>query len=1800
MKYFNSLIFFQYIKILFAMLILLLFSFGISSPSSQSITVCLNSCPDGTPGHLIIASQAGDDISSQVDKYLGGTKTQIYFYNESDFVFQLNLKIFQGHTVEFLRLDDSKPVDIEIDCTDSNGKSTGSFTFRKIYVDFSSLIKLSNLEVDGFTIEDSIIDLFNIEGSLIAGSVTADSSISKFSTISIKTSYSSSTGATLNIDSKSSITVSAFDFGAEVALTKKTISFTYDQSLSSKRLDIVNTDLSDTSCNIEYHCSDVSKLIQLSFTDIRTLYYLNSWPSSAITNVIIDDMVSISICANSTVLPISFTCDKSIPAIIVITQETTTITGDISGSVIFSNPADKFLVRKSIAIEGSFSGSLLDLGSSYFDVTISNFVSDISSYGNFPFAFRVGTGGASTLRVYKSSSATTKRNGITVYPDFEKYLADENLQKLLSNNWTILTLDGVSLSVSFVNIEMQNTPFIHGFIKDDSCISVRVESNTMILSASPPSLLPLNICYDGDKEGGECSDEDGIEVDSIDLITNYFEDGMKYLNLSIKAFHVNTLDLTSLDYGYSGVRIILKGGSNTVLNTIYTKEGLGVDYLEINNIILGSSCTFYIKEMVFNEVKTDGHPTFTFKSSELVVGDDSFIQNISPGISPSSKIPKISYRMDKYDSITITDDKFIFYDIAMNDLSDPAELDFDVVDFLDIIYDVGITQTAEDNSLNVTMQTKNPPSFNITFSSLYSTGIWEVPELIIYSWSQTQSSNFKTYFMHEKLDVKIILTEPYKPSQLIPIGTGIVTYENRYTNSLYYCSTLDADKESCPSHTEFVPYDQLNTKLQGCDGDNITIYIKSTSSNYPSVDIFNINKKITYFIGLDSSSSTPTNYVEISSSKDVDLTITTTIFKDICIKTTSQTTKIIFGEVQLNNAVIDSSFKNVEVTIDDFYCEYKYLSCFKTVTIADNLIVNGELATEESTVNFIPDKNANDLNATISSDATLIMGDKSIKIGKTKFQFGSDEPVYDIVLYFESSSQNIQINKDDSVSESNIPNVQIRKTSGATFTFSNNWKGATRVQPHIFLFSDLSNSKFYLTGPNTPVSFSADGELSIISKAEATGITGYFDFHDMSKSSTINVLYEGVSKSIITVSQYISVANNIVIKFSQPNIEFNIDNVMGYSRDTAKIQPELFSNLDGDSLLVIKDPMNNVIISSDYRAQVPIKEDISNQKVIDYYSKNHTLIKVSTSDTGMSVVRSFTLIGTQPTTHGFLENNMNMKVDELTGEISMYFKKNPLIIPYNLCYKFDEGTASCEITLTEDNIDNFGDLLPSGSLTIQARFGEENTKFFNLNIPKIKGSTVFISQQTQAQLAVRMNLGTNIISLLSLNQVSGRIMDSSTFKCDRVEISNGAEIDQVNGFSLINIDFDTIWKIQVFPECNNDIVLNLTASSLTFTNNGWNVNGDNEILQSSYPNIKFHLDSYITTKLEATKGLTEIKDTTIYTTTKKFILGSNWQSVTSSTNKVNIVFENEDSNNIAVTTSSYPFIPFPQLMSAETIQFDPSVLPYEVPINITLENVKSEIDFSNVIDNDDEEDKAQITFKGITFKGLSSLSAKGFSKNAKNDDFIVNPIKIENLEIVDGSTTTLNNALINKFLGVYGESSIYGDFDVSVDLDILMKWKLYKMPKILIKTIPEKVPQLITFSFDDVSIDGKENEYENYLYHHTFELIRINKLTRCETWKSILVFNSPNVTLFGSESIFDASCDDTRLTLFGARHISESNGGKKLSSGAIVAIVFTVIIVVGAICFGLYVYLKKRKSSYQQLNTDVLDSRDLNQDQYTK
>lgn len=1738
---------------------MIVFLICLAFSADQDITICYNSCPNSIEGKAF-KIYSSDDISSLIKDFLSDTKTNIYFYNATEFTFLLNLEIFQGHTVEFYKLVNSSKVSIEIDCTDSI-ELTESLIFKDIDVSFYSPLATPQLQLKNLEIENTNINLFSISPKLVVESLISDNSIQVFSSVDIYNGSSSSSEIILDTGSTPSLSIKTIDNGAILAYNQKTTTFSFAENLDKKRFEIKEA----TFCEIECACSENSKLIQISINNINNLHFLGTWPNSALIDI--TNTGATNLCANSTVLPVSL--KNSEQATITITQSETIITGEFNSPIIFTQPENVQQNRKTVTFSNSFGGSSIDLGSSFYDFTINKLTTDISGTGNFPFVFKVGKGGVSTLTVLSASQTTTGKNGLTINRDFTSHLSDDDLSNLISKKWSILTLTGVTFSSTHISAELETEPFIHGFVKGDSCMNFAIEGNQVVLSATSPSLLPLNVCYDGNKEAGQCNLDESIRLDSIDSISSFVVDGINKLKIHLKVSQLDLFDMKKFDQMRQDFQVSLIGYGEIEVNSIQMNENSGITDLALKNLAIGTT-VFTVKTVTFDGCKSKESSTFSFKNCDKINCDDDFVNFIAPhmSVSDGKKIKTVSLKMNKFNAITIADSKFIFYQLT---LRSQTELSRDLFDFLDAFYNVG---NEKSNSLNLTMQTQNPPSFNVTFVNDLETLITTVPELVLFSWSQTKEADFKTYFMFNQIDSKIILTSKYKPKQLIPIGTGIFSYETKFYYGTSICSTLDSDKGICPKDSIYVSYDKLNDKIHEVNDENVIVYIKSQSNNFPYVDLHNVNNKLTLFNGL---STDLTDCIEISSSESFNIEFTEITMKHLIVKKASiqNTKQLILGNMKFYDVEVDSSFKDVDLTVNEFVCQFDHLSKFKTVSVMNNLLVNGSISNEQSTVQINNNEISNPLIASIESDATLHVGEKFIKIGESKFVFNSLRNENDAALDFEQNVMNVQINKDEEASESMIPKIEIRKSSEASFTFSNNWKPDSTKRV-LFSFSHLinKNNKIILTGQNTPISISAKDEITFISKAEKSGIVGPIEFQDFTSMNSINVLYEKVSKSTVFVSQKISVGKNVNIKFSQPNIIFDVAEICSQKEEESTIHTELFSNLDGDSCLIINEKLKNVKISSVYKIQIPITTENYDQKFRDYYTNNHLLIKANPKDAENATPKSISLIGTKPTSQGIFLKNIEIKVDEIKGEISMKLKKNPLNIPLTFCYEIEDNDL-CQFKLTDSNIDKFSDLIDSKSNVIEFIFGKENKKPLNLNVDKIKGLTVLINQENEKQLTVQIQLGSGIVSLLSLNKVYAKVLDESTFNVDRIELSNGAKFDDLEKAEIINVEYKSVWKELELKPTEKTVILNLTdCKILTFTSDGIIVDSDSSIPYSKYPNVTVQLDSKSETVLESSDDMTQFKGTVIYSETNRFILGSKW-STNSMQSKIQIIFgKYVNTHDIFVSTLSYPFVQFPQLMSANTIQIDPSVLPYKTPEDVTFDNIISQLDFSHI---KDDKSKSKIFFKSITFKGYSSISVKGIEKLSKSEDDYF-PLNFQNIDIVESSFVTINDGFISDSLIVRGNSTLVGNFEI--EQKVTMKWNLNEIPKINFYTSPNKLPQSIIFEFNGKSIKGKEGEFDEFLYGKSFEIIKIKTEDKCNELRSKLKFVSDSVDSFGAKSIFDSQCNNGNLILYGARKINEkegSSGGKK-NVVIIVVVIVVVVVIIAAVVIGLLIFIKSRKN----------------------
>lgn len=1757
-----------------------IFSYLASASAEVEITVCDGECPSWAIGFKI-EYKDGVDLDDELSNYLTD-RSIIYFYTASkeEKDFPLKLITFKSKKCTFKPLSASLNFDIYMNV--DSGQLEGTLSFNSVDVVFTS-DHATTLRIDALEFIETQIDFKDVNSELYVASLTTDDSIHSFTQVNIVNAVYTHSQLEFDITSNKDVTLTVSDKTIQAYFDDHKTKFVFQ---SDNMEAYFETDTS-TKCYVNYTGGSQAAIPSISFENFQDLIFSGNWPETAlftVTDKRLDKNISIS--SYSSVLPISR--DGTATTLIKV-NDSTTITGNLNCPVVFSLLRSVFLNDINVNIKGTFSGSLMDLGSSYIRLTIGLLDIDFSGK-QYPFIFRVGTGGASTVSCLKTSELSTRINQITVYTDFQKFLTDTELDKLLKNEWNLLFLN-MTLDVSTVNVVLQSEPFIHGFIPHDSCMTILRRDQTFVLTATSPSSLPLSICYDGDET--ICDDgEYGAEIHKIDQLSTYFVGGIKILRLTLKV-SIKELDFSAFDAsgGYQNCDVTIIGSYQITVNKVSYGMQKGIDVMRFNYINFDGTSTFYINQAEFLHCNASTTSHFTFQNNQLVTGDDDFVRTFVSAI--TSTIESFHYKMDLYDAISVDEKQYIFYDLDVNDFSTPISLNYDSVAdrFVQIIYDVGMTTTASENNLNITINTQSPPSFNITFDVL-SYDYRNDAELILYSWSKAQNADFKVNFDHGNYPVKIVLTEPYNPKQLNVIGDGKVTYINRYSNTTELCACEGKQCDSsCPKNATQIKYSEIGSYLDKADYDQYIIYIAQSelADPKPSVTFNNLNANSVYFVGLGND-QTDILILNNDNSFELDQKLTTTHFENLNIKATSGTSRVVFGELRFDDCKIDSAFTNIEISIDDFYCNFTDFELFKRVTISDNCFVGGPLATKAQTVQFLVDQDDGDLNATISYDAQIELGDGYVKIGETRFNIKRTF-VYDVVLNIDSGKK-VTITKASGSDETKVPLVLFTNCRGSTISLCDGWTTTSApFNKYTFLLEDVDDVTLILAGENTPLAVSANkGDLTIISASKSVGITGFFEFTPIftTDRGSITMKYSvdspKLTESTIKFGKDFDIGYGCTIKFSQPNIKFEATKIVG-SQSSSLLSIQHYSDLDGDSKVTIKNALKNCKMSTDYNVICTISKPLSDSSVLNYIQSKHVLMQVNTEDSSSCKQTSFIFVGTQPTTHGFTSTNMKMTVNEANGEVSLGFIRAPTEVPWSLCYN---TKSKCEIEIDESTVSKLDTLLPGGSMSIDVVMGSSNTNSLNFDVSNFKGSQVTISSSSSEKVTANVKYGKGILSMVSLTRVKATTSESD-FSVSSLVLNEGSSANEVDNFDNLTVDFES-WQSLSLSSYSKVLEIQYNMAGFTFTSNGWKLSDNKEISKVNFPNLQVN---FLTNEVElnAEKGLTSTQALKLITKSKRITVGENFETIQSPSM---LIESSVSSENLIVTMKSFPFVIFPTLMNAGTLQFDKSKLPYSNSNSFVLNNLNPVIDFSN----GDQSHLGRFSATSIEFKGVSSLSVKSA------DTYY--PITVETVVVSNLTVASLSQAKVTKTIDVVANSTLKGTMDIN-SIGVTFEWKLNQMPQILFDEEPATVPKSVTLKFvgteTEDTLDAKA--YNDYLYGKAYFLASKVGVNQCEKWVNGLSLVS-NVKYFNEEeAVFDIACNNGNLMIAGRRLIPDisptggdddsSSGGKKLKPGAIAAIAITVIVVVAAACLGGFYYYKKRRVSYESLDSVKLE---LNRQQY--
>ncbi|OHT04718.1 hypothetical protein TRFO_06137 [Tritrichomonas foetus] len=1732
------------------------------------IYVCDTKCPSHATGFQIIYNNTMD-LAQEIHRYMTD-RSYIYFYTAGRESVDFNLKIhgWNGNNAEFKKLDGSKTVDLIMDIEDLT--ETPELTFTDLDVIFSSTTSKLNVEIDSVSFIDTNIDFRNVSPNLLTQKLVTDDSIKSFSRVTIekKTYYGSY--VEFDITSHQDVTALVSDKQVDVILEGKTTQICFQDETE---MDMMFNMASDSTFYVNYTGKTASLTPSLQFENIQNCVFSGNWPDSLTfpfeDKRLGDTVEYIYITSYSSVLPL--TIKGTATYLIQFNEKTTTITGNIAASLKFGLARTTFLEETNVVVKGKFTGDSIDLGSSYIRATIENIDIDFDYGTTFPFIFRVGTGGASTLTFNKAEADSTSFYEIQVSPDFTSFLSDAELKTLLDNEWKILELPGMNL-IAHVEAILPDSPFIHGFTKHDSVIHIEKNLHHYDLTATSPSAAPLKLCYDG--PDSTCDDgKSGHEIHDIQLLSEYFVVGMKYMELTLKYF-VNNIDLSFFDYGFEGCTVKITGTSHTSVDSLSLGSQKGISYMELSQLNFQGRTDFHIKDIKFSKCVATQYSSLVFHNDDRVTGDDEFVRTMIPQV--IGDIGNFTYIMDFYDSMSLDDEEYVFYDLDTNDISDPISIPYSLLGDFHILYDVGMSSSATENNLNVTINTKQPKAFNLTFDRLTYDYRTEA-ELILYNWQSIKTvSDFHVNFDHGPYPIKIVLTEPYNPvdnSQITVTGSGKITYVDRYNNTQSYCACEgDNCQRICPKDASQIKYSEVSTKITDSQFDNFTIYIgSSTSGSHPTFPLDKADLKAINFVGL---SQTTLDLITITneSGKSIDMELTSTLFTNLSVSTTSSSTKMFFGTLQFTNCSIDSGFKNVEITVDDFFTDFETLKLFKKVTITDNCYVTGEPFTDEDiTVDFIPDENANDLQVTVVSDMRITMGDGYAKFGRTKFNIPRTR-IYDIVINVNVMEQ-IEILKDSTATDSKIPLVLFKTCTNANVRFGDGWDQSST--DFIFLFDDINGSTITLTGPNTPVAISViAGDFNLVANEENVGINGFIEYRGAQEAHDIHVRTTVQKKNVtIKVAKVFDIGRGMNIFFNQPNIVLDLYEVEGSILDgEALLSVEHYSDVDGDTKIIIHNPLDKALLNTNYKVACTVSDPLTQADVAAYVKKEHVLFQVNPVDASKCKQTSLTYLGQEPTTHGF-NGNQAMQANNINGYITLSFIKQPEEVPWTVCYK---TTSKCEVQVDEGTISNLDQYIPSGSKFMTCRMGSSNTNNLRLDFSSFKGIQVEIVSTSTGAASVNALFGSGIVKSLNLSNVKVSTTESA-FKVDQLRLTNGATINKLDGFDDLTVDYDT-WKQGAISKFSNNLTLLYSSNKLTFTENGWKLDDEKEIKVTDFPKFALNFQSGVALQFDAEKELSTVRALKIISISRKFVIGENFDSIVSPV----IEFENRyDPSLYTVTASSYPFVIFPTLMNASTLNL--ATLPYTTSSTMHFTDINSTIDFSNKAGS-----SGRFTAPKIIFRGKSSLAAK------LSDT--VYPITItDGVEAHDDALVTLNNAKVNGEIRLNGDATLSGHFDVP-SAKIVYEWQLNQIPDIAFTSDPESQPSSVVFKFIDQTLEGKEEEYNNYLYNKAYALASGLDSGTCQKWLDKLTLESSYKYFNSEDPVFDFNCNGNNLIVIGRRLIpviepTDESKDHKLSPGAIAGISITVILVVAGLAVAGFILY--RRNAFSRLTT-LLNSERLN------
>lgn len=1542
----------------------------------------------------------------------------------------------------------------------------------------------------------------------------------------------------------------------------------------------------------------------------------------------------------------------NVPYLYCTVDQSTSFTGNIKA--FKSNVADFnlfFMTSATQDIDLKFQGNVtgrISALSCYMKFTIDNLVIPFSYGGKQPFTVAFDQDHITTYNIKELvDNSESKFEKFKLYSVLATQLSDADLQsKGFANGKPFLIVPANSLQiaseiqVSYDDSMPDVSKTIHGFNNDANCLSIvqTTSSNilTVLIQGKTIKNLQRRICF---TTSSGCSGYPAVATAESQLNNlvgnNLLPAGIDDFSITFQSDMTAALDLSNLDASLTNSSITLDCGSRKVEVTLNQNSQQNIFSLTFKNDKLSNTYNFLMKEVRFIECK--------LAQQNIQFGADTesyFDLESLKTMSTTGTIPKLNLIIDSTTELTISQSNFSIKEY-ISDTAYPTA-------------NIGSLKFVGSSQYNCIITIQAIVDQGTAFKTFQIETFTESIIKLYGNWPDVTYAQGNPSITHHN-PLSLIYTLPHQGEKFNITGEGKVAqtidYGKEYTFCIYKIKNDDCSTFFDDAVVTLDAFEEKYKTVTTNEGKrNIVIKLTSEFSSLEAacplkLDMFDISQ-----VQINSALSSSKAYVNLTYDKGIsDPVYTTTYLKGLNVNVVKNGNNLSFGNLRIDGCTFTDSIKNqITLVAKDLQCEYKDLSLFYNISIKDNCILSGtEFPTDSVNIYFELDDNANDLQAELTKDTQMFIGDGRVILGTIRFNIPRSN-YFDALFSFPSSFNSeakLSIKLESHSSLPLMPKVTINGSNLQYKTFevemTDQWQNIYNVE--LFQITDCKQVNLKIADI-VPLKLVNTEHINITLSGMDCGVTGPIEMKP-GPSGTIIIaqplicinapsdenIYNFTIMNGINITVPFDIDGQKVLWMAGSNIKVKIPTIDTTSLTKMSYFPYVVTlDMNGISQLII-DEVKGQYLSLNQTVIIDclIPKQFDETKVKLFTQMSYILTPPKTHIQYLDLKLEYNPKGIQ--THGFTQatNVLTVFCSDGTPPYGtgclLIPARAPSDVPFTVFYDSKKFNETAEISLTDENVTQFNDLstlLPIVIHDLVITFENSLSESHPVNLPSIKtvSKVEFISNN--------IDIPTIVItppSDTSMSLTFDKIKVQSTQKTLKANVLNMTDCNFVENTMSITTDNVKSMNLDAdsFTQLLNDGILSKTtpfnnpvtvrsSNVVNFSSDGWAVSENGFQTQvfvsaSIIPSITF--ESYEAVQLIVKDGVTSIKAAKmiIHQNKDKVVkvaLGKNWANVVN-TDKLQIDLSSTY-NNVEITS---PFYPIPDLFRGDEFSYkyiagyaeeeekETPDIDVKIPAGYRY-NESRQFDFDERI----PEDKRKVTAPDVIFCGRSP------SVNFANNNGTLYLAK----GVVEKETNAqISKAELSSQLIMNRDASVTGTFTFGPSSELQFNWLGADMPNLKMFKDITTVPGSIKIHYDSNTYN--RDEFNVNVYNNPMRII--TGKFQCNDYKNKVKFES-SIDYFSSTSdknVFEVKCEEqsteSALVVTATKKIpnvspspiipSATSGGDSgdstskagLGAGEVVGVVFGILLV-GGVIIGVVVYMVTRNKYQKLLNSNNLETSD--------